>query len=71
MLGIVETIERKGAALRVLSLNLHTATATGRLMLTMLGAIAEFERKLMLEGSVRASKAKAAGRYSAPRSIGS
>jgi DNA invertase Pin-like site-specific DNA recombinase len=64
LLQIVETIERKGAALRVLSLNLDTATATGRLMLTMLGAIAEFERKLMLERQREGiAKAKAAGKY--------
>ena len=64
LLQIVETVERRGAALRVLNLNLDTATATGRLMLTMLGAIAEFERKLMLERQREGiAKAKAVGKY--------
>jgi DNA invertase Pin-like site-specific DNA recombinase len=48
----------------VLNLNLDTATATGHLMLTMLGAIAEFERKLMLERQREGiAKARAAGKY--------
>ena len=64
LLQIVETIEKKGAALRVLDLNLDTATATGRLMLTLIGAIAQFERELMLERQREGiAKAKAAGRY--------
>jgi DNA invertase Pin-like site-specific DNA recombinase len=64
LLQIVETIEKKGAALRVLNLNLDTATATGRLMLTLIGAIAQFERELMLERQREGiAKAKAAGRY--------
>jgi DNA invertase Pin-like site-specific DNA recombinase len=33
----------------VLDLNLDTAAATGRLMLTLIDAIAQFERELMLE----------------------
>jgi DNA invertase Pin-like site-specific DNA recombinase len=64
LLQIVETIERKGAALRVLNLNLDTSTATGRLMLTLIGAIAQFERELMLERQKEGiQKAKEAGRY--------
>ena len=52
LLGIVSALEAKGVALRVLSMGgsaLDTGTPTGRLMLTMLGAVAEFERALMLE----------------------
>jgi DNA invertase Pin-like site-specific DNA recombinase len=64
LLQIVETIERKGAALRVLDLNLDTSTATGRMLLTMIGAIAQFERELMLERQREGiAKAKAAGKY--------
>jgi DNA invertase Pin-like site-specific DNA recombinase len=62
LLQIVEMIERKGAALRVLNLNLDTAT--GRLMLTLIGAIAQFERELMLERRREGiAKAKASGKY--------
>jgi DNA invertase Pin-like site-specific DNA recombinase len=64
LLQIVETIEKKGAALRLLNLNLDTATATGCLMLTLIGAIAQFERELMLERQREGiAKAKAAGKY--------
>ena len=38
--------ERKRVALRILSLGIDTGTASGRLILTVLGAIAEFERSL-------------------------
>ena len=64
LLQIVETIEAKGAALRILDLDLNTSTPTGRLMLTLLGGIAEFERSLMLERQREGiAKAKAAGKY--------
>jgi DNA invertase Pin-like site-specific DNA recombinase len=64
LLEIVKTIETKGAALRILDLNVDTATATGRLLLTMIGAIAEFERRLMLERQREGiQKAKLAGKY--------
>jgi DNA invertase Pin-like site-specific DNA recombinase len=64
LLTITETIEAKGAALRILNLNLDTSTATGKLMLTMLGAVAEFERSMMVERQREGiAKAKAAGKY--------
>jgi DNA invertase Pin-like site-specific DNA recombinase len=64
LLQIVQTIEAKAGALHVLDLNLDTSTATGRMMLTMLGAIAQFERELMLERQREGiAKAKAAGKY--------
>ena len=34
----------KGASLRVLNMNLDTATPTGKLILNVLGSIAQFER---------------------------
>jgi DNA invertase Pin-like site-specific DNA recombinase len=59
----VEEIERKGATLKVLNINLDTSTPTGKLMLTMLGAIATFERELMLERQAEGyAIAKAQGR---------
>ena len=64
MLEIVERIDKAGAALRILNLGLDTGTPTGRLMLTMLGAVAEFERAIMFERQrVGISKAKADGKY--------
>lgn len=67
LLGIVARLEGKGVALRVLSMGgqaVDTGTPTGRLMLTMLGAVAEFERALMLERQREGiAKAKADGKY--------
>jgi DNA invertase Pin-like site-specific DNA recombinase len=67
LLGIIGRLEAKGVALRVLSMGgapVDTATPTGRLMLTMLGAVAEFERALMLERQREGiAKAKAEGKY--------
>ena len=64
LLDIVERVERKGAGLKILSMNLDTKTATGRMMLQILGAVAEFERALMLERQREGiAKAKAAGKY--------
>lgn len=64
LLQIVERIEAKGAALRILNLNLDTATPTGKLMMTVMGGVAEFERAIMLERQREGiAKAKAEGKY--------
>jgi DNA invertase Pin-like site-specific DNA recombinase len=67
LLSIVGRLESKGVALRVLSMGgqeVDTRTPTGKLMLTMLGAVAEFERGLMLERQREGiAKAKAEGKY--------
>lgn len=64
LVRIVERIEAKGAALRILAMNLDTATATGRLMLNVIGSIAQFERETMLERQREGiAKAKGEGRY--------
>lgn len=52
LLGLVKRLEARGVAMRILSMGgseLDTTSATGTLMLTMLAAVAEFERNLMLE----------------------
>ena len=64
LLDIAERLEAKGVRLRILSMDVDTGTPTGRLMLTMLGGIAAFERELMLERQREGiAKAKAAGKY--------
>jgi DNA invertase Pin-like site-specific DNA recombinase len=67
LLAVVGRLEAKGVALLVKSMggqSVDTRTATGKLMLTMLGAIAAFERDLMLERQREGiAKAKAAGLY--------
>ncbi len=61
---IVDRIEKKGAALRILAMNLDTATPTGRLMLNVIGSVAQFEREMMLERQREGiAKAKREGKY--------
>ncbi len=57
-------IDDKGASLRILAMNLDTTTAAGKLMLNVLGSVAEFERSMMLERQREGiAKAKAEGKY--------
>lgn len=49
LLDIVETLNNKKVKLVSLKENLDTSTPTGKLMLTVIGAIAEFERQNLLE----------------------
>ena len=67
LLRIVEELDRRGVGLIMLSMGcqcIDTRAPTGKLMITMLGAIAEFERGLLLERQREGvAKAKADGRY--------
>ena len=67
LLAIVTGLEARGVGLVILSMGgekLDTRSPTARLMLTMLGAVAEFERALMLERQREGiAKAKAEKRY--------
>jgi DNA invertase Pin-like site-specific DNA recombinase len=64
MVAITEALRKKGVGLRILAMNLDTATPTGKLMVNLLGSIAEFERELMLERQREGiAKAKAEGKY--------
>lgn len=49
LLKIVDKVERSGASIRSLTEPIDTSTPTGRLMLQILGAMAEFERTLIRE----------------------
>ncbi|MDU6036937.1 MAG: recombinase family protein [Clostridium butyricum] len=49
LLNIVEQLEEKKINLKSIKENLDTSTPTGKLMLTMIGAINEFERDNLLE----------------------
>jgi DNA invertase Pin-like site-specific DNA recombinase len=67
LLDIVDRLEKKGVALRILDFGgsaLDTKGPSGRLILTILGAISQFERELMLERQrAGVAVAKAAGKY--------
>lgn len=64
LLTILDTLREKGVRVRILSMDLDTTSATGKLMLTVLGAVATFERDLMLERQREGiAKAKADGKY--------
>lgn len=64
LVRIMERLSEKGVGLRILAINLDTGTPTGKLMLNLLGSIAEFERELMLERQREGiAKAKAEGKY--------
>ncbi|TNC95150.1 MAG: resolvase [Stygiobacter sp.] len=64
LLSIADTLNKKGVALRILGMGIDTATPTGKLMLTVLGGIAEFEREIMLERQREGvARAKAEGKY--------
>lgn len=67
LLRIVDTLDQKGVALRIMDFGggeVDTQSPSGRLLLTMFGAMAQFEREVMLvrqrEGI---AAAKAAGKY--------
>lgn len=64
LLTIVERLRAKGVELRIVDLAMDTTTAMGKLMLTMVGAFAEFERSIMLERQREGiAKARAAGKF--------
>jgi DNA invertase Pin-like site-specific DNA recombinase len=68
LLSIVARLEAKKVALRVLGMSggqpLDTSTPIGRLMLTVIGSVAEFERGMMLERQREGiAKAQREGRY--------
>lgn len=74
LLRIIEDLDRRKVALTILSMGgetLDTRSPTAKLLLTMLGAVAEFERNLMLERQREGiRKAQAENRYNGrPKTI--
>ena len=64
LMEIVDAISAKGAGLRILDMGLDTSGPTGRLMLGVLGSVAQFEREIMLERQREGiAKAKSEGKY--------
>lgn len=70
LLNIVEELQAKGIHLVSSKESIDTSTATGKLMLTMIGAIAEFERANLLERQKEGiAIAKKEGKYMGRKSI--
>ncbi len=70
LMTILQALERKRVGVRILNLGMDTQTPTGKLMLTVLGAIAQFEREMMLERQREGiAKAKSEGRYKGRKPI--
>lgn len=64
LLSVTTSLTERGVRVRVLSMDVDSGSATGKLMLTMMAAIAAFERELMLERQrAGIAAAKAAGKY--------
>jgi Resolvase, N terminal domain len=64
LVRIIGTLEEKQATLRIVAMNLDTNTPTGRLLLNLVGSVAQFEREIMLERQREGvAKAKAEGKY--------
>jgi len=62
--AVIATLETKGVSLRIDNLGVDTSTPTGKLMLNVLGGVAQFEREMMLERQREGiAKAKGEGRY--------
>lgn len=64
VLGIADRIKEAGASLQVGDMGLDTSTTTGEFMLTVIAAVAQMERRVMLERqAVGIEAAKAQGKY--------
>ena len=64
LMEIVDLLQERRVALRILDMGLDTSTPSGELILTVMGAIAQFERSIMLERQREGiAKAKSEGKY--------
>ena len=64
-LGVIQQeLEARGAGLEILDLRIDTSTAIGRMTLSIIAAVSQMERELMLERqAVGIAKAKTEGKY--------
>lgn len=70
LLQIVETLGKKGINLVSNKENIDSSTSTGKLMLTMIGAINEFERSNLLERQKEGiAIAKAKGKFKGRKAV--
>jgi DNA invertase Pin-like site-specific DNA recombinase len=61
---VVDRLQAKGVDLRIVDMSIDTSTPTGKLMLNVIGGVAQFEREMMLERQREGiAKAKADGKY--------
>ncbi|TDR27805.1 recombinase family protein [Hydromonas duriensis] len=64
LMTIIDGLSSKNVTVRILNLGLDTQTPTAKLILNVLGSIAQFEREMMLERQREGiAKAKADGKY--------
>ena len=64
LLRIVEDLKARNVTVRIMSMGVDTSTATGVLILQVLGAVSQWERSVMLERQrAGIAKAKADGKY--------
>jgi DNA invertase Pin-like site-specific DNA recombinase len=69
--AIVERLDQAGADLHILGMGIDTSNAAGRLMLNVLGSVAQFEREMMLERQREGiDKAKKEGKYKGRKAKG-
>lgn len=70
LLQILARLEKKCVEVQILNLGLDTRTPTGKLILTVLGGIAQFEREMMLERQREGiAKAKKENKYKGRKPI--
>jgi putative DNA-invertase from lambdoid prophage Rac len=70
LLGVIEGLDRRGVAVRLLDMGADTGTAAGRLVVQVLAAVAEWERGVMLERTrAGIAAARKAGRHPGRRRV--
>lgn len=70
LIEIIDTLAIKQVTVRIINLGLDTQTPTAKLILNVLGSIAQFEREMMLERQREGIvKAKAEGKYKGRKPI--